>query len=77
MSFSPASPANIYLYIKLEVAPVHLPGDHALNDLHGNQLEAVVCRAADAVSDTFLDFQVQKPGQIQKNSVSGHWARVV
>ena len=50
-----------YLDIKLKVALIHLPGNHTLDDLHWNQLEAVIGWAEDVVRLPLLDLQVQKP----------------
>ena len=55
------SPSPPYLDVKLKVAPVHLPGHHALDDLHGNQLEAVEGGAEDVVGVALLDLQVEEP----------------
>lgn len=46
---------QLYLNVKLQIAFIHLFGDHAFNDLHGNLLEAVVSRAEDVVCFSFLD----------------------
>lgn len=59
---------QMYLNVKLQVALIHLSGDNAFNDLHRNQLEAVVSRAKDVMCFPFLDLQIQKP-DIQTNSV--------
>lgn len=50
-----------YLDIKLEVALIHLPGNHTLYDLHWNQLEAVIGWAEDVMRLPLLDLQVQEP----------------
>lgn len=59
---------KLYLNVKLQVALIHLSGDNAFNDLHRNQLEAVISRAKDVMRFPFLDLQIQKP-EIQTNSV--------
>lgn len=59
---------QLYLNVKLQVALIHLSGDNTFNDLHRNQLEAVISRAKDVMCFPFLDLQIQKP-DIQTNSV--------
>ncbi|TNN34203.1 hypothetical protein EYF80_055635 [Liparis tanakae] len=50
-----------HLDVELEVAPVHLSGHHALDDVHRHQLGAAHGRAADVVGFTLLDLQVEEP----------------
>lgn len=66
--FPGLSELQLYLNVKLQVALIHLSGDNAFNDLHRNQLEAVISRAKDVMCFPFLDLQIQKP-DIQTNSV--------
>lgn len=66
--FPGLSEIQLYLNVKLQVALIHLSGDNAFNDLHRNQLEAVIGRAKDVMCFPFLDLQIQKP-DIQTNSV--------
>lgn len=51
----------VYLDVKLQIALVHLPGDHALNHVHWHQLIALVGRAEDVMSITFLNLDIEKP----------------
>lgn len=58
-----------HLDIKLQVALVHLPRDHALDDVHGHQLVALVGGAKDVVRVTFLDLYIQEPEIKRQGSI--------
>lgn len=51
---------RLYLNVKLQVPLVHLPGHDTFNNLHRNQLEAVICWAEDVMSLSLLDLHIQK-----------------
>ena len=55
-----------YLNVELQVAFIHLPGNHTFYDLYWNQLEAIIGWTKDIMCFALLDFHVQKPKPNQK-----------
>ena len=51
----------VYLDVKLQIALVHLSGNHALYHVHWHQLIAFVGWAEDIMSITFLNLDIKEP----------------
>lgn len=56
----PTAACAFYLDVKLQIALVHLSGNHALDHVHWHQLIALVGWAEDIMSITFLNLDVEE-----------------
>lgn len=63
---------DFYLDVKLQIALVHLSGNHALYHMHRHKLVALICWTEDIMSISLLNLYIEEP---EKDTHTQNWAK--